>query len=485
MIGYRATQDVGQKDVTSRHAPAPTLQLHGRRTRVVAATALLLSLAAIVMALAVSARAESTAEAAGVAAGGNNPWYRQSDDGAVEVTLYFFWSETCPHCARARPAVDQIVRQRPWLRLRSYNVDASETNLELFRTLTTAIGRQIEGVPAFLFCGQMLTGFGTAEDSGPFLARLIDLCRVAASAQFASRKGPAPPVASSKSPSPQPPSLQAPPVDIPFVGTIDAASLSLPLLTVVLGGLDAFNPCAFFVLLFLLSILVHARNRARMLLVGGTFLVVSGLLYFAFMAAWLNLFLVLRGLEAVTIVAGVTAVALATLNIKAFFRLNQGPTLAIPDKARPRLVARMHGLLSAQNLPAMLAGTIALALAANTYELLCTSGLPMVYTRALTLNDLPTAMFYVYLAFYNVIYVLPLLTITVVFTMTLGGRRLGERAGRALKLLSGLLMLGVGLVLLLAPALLDNLLTAVALLAAALALTALAVLLDRRLRRAA
>ena len=122
------------------------------------------------------------------------------------------------------------------------------------------------------------------------------------------------------------------------------------------------------------------------------------------------------------------------------------------------------GALGDGRLPALLAGTVALAVAANTYELLCTSGFPLVYTRALTLSDLTTSGYYIYLAFYNVIYVTPLLVIVLLFTLTLGSRKLTEAQGRVLKLLSGLMMLGLGLVLLLAPELLDNWLTAVALL---------------------
>jgi hypothetical protein len=231
---------------------------------------------------------------------------------------------------------------------------------------------------------------------------------------------------------------------------------------------DAFNPCAFFVLLFLLSLLAHAHSRRRMLLVGGVFVLFSGLLYFLFMAAWLHFFLVLEGLRAVTLIAGLVAGVLAVINIKDFFLAGQGPSLEIPEGRKPGLFARMRGLLAADSLAAMLAGTVVLALAANTYELLCSTGFPLVYTRALTLNELSTAGYYFYLAFYNLVYVLPLLVIVVVFTFTLGSRKLGAGEGRVLKLLSGLMMLGLGVVLVAAPELLDNSLTALALLVLAL-----------------
>ena len=114
---------------------------------------------------------------------------------------------------------------------------------------------------------------------------------------------------------------------------------------------------------------------------------------------------------------------------------------------------------------------IALSIAANSYELLCTAGFPMVFTRALTLHELPTTTYYLYLAFYNVIYVIPLLLIVGVFVATLGSRKLSEREGRVLKLLSGLMMFELGIVLVFAPAALNNVMTAVVLLVVALVLT--------------
>jgi hypothetical protein len=220
--------------------------------------------------------------------------------------------------------------------------------------------------------------------------------------------------------------------------------------------MDAFNPCAFFVLLFLLSLLVHAKSRARMLIVGGTFVLFSGIVYFVFMAAWLNVFLIAGELRVITIVAGLLALTVAALNIKDYFWFKEGPSLSIPDAAKPGLFKRMREVVTTGNMGPMLASTVLLAIVANSYELLCTAGFPMVYTRALTLAKLEPWQYYAWLAVYNVIYVLPLLAIVIVFTRTMGARKLSESEGRILKLVSGFMMLGFGLVLLLAPGLLTN-----------------------------
>ncbi|MBT8211773.1 MAG: hypothetical protein KJN71_01375, partial [Acidimicrobiia bacterium] len=142
----------------------------------------------------------------------------------------------------------------------------------------------------------------------------------------------------------------------------------------------------------------------------------------------------------------------------------------------------MRALTVASSFPAMAVGAFTLAIAVNSYELLCTAGLPLVYTRTLTLNDLPTASYYGYIALYNVVYILPLLAIVALFVWKLGSRKLAEREGRALKLLSGTMMTGLGLVLLLVPEWLDNALTAIFVVIAAVAVTGVIVLIDRAVR---
>ena len=255
------------------------------------------------------------------------------------------------------------------------------------------------------------------------------------------------------------------------------------MLTLVLAGLDDFNPCAFFVLLFLLSLMTHVQSRARMALVGGLFVLGSDLVYFGFMAAWLNLFLLVGYLPLVTTGAGLVAVVIGAINVKDFVWFRKGPSLSIPERAKPGLYQRTRALVSAASLPAMLGGTVLLAVAANAHELICTAGFPLVFTRVLTFADLATPAYYAYLALYNLVYVLPMLAIVAAFVVTLGARRLTEAEGRILKLLSsGLMMAGLGLVLLLAPEALNSPLTALALIVAALAATATLTWLAGRLR---
>jgi hypothetical protein len=198
------------------------------------------------------------------------------------------------------------------------------------------------------------------------------------------------------------------------------------------------------------------------------------------MAAWLNLFLLAGNLTAITITAGIVALAVSLINVKDFFMFNKGVSLSIPDSAKPGLYAKMRNLVRSTSLVPLLAGTVVLAVAANTYELLCTAGFPMVFTRILTLHSLPVTTYYAYLALYNIVYIMPLAAIVSVFTVTLGARKLTEWEGRKLKLMSGFMMLGLGLVLILRPALLTNLFAAVGMLISALLVSWIIISLTRR-----
>ncbi|HVL10982.1 MAG TPA: hypothetical protein VM529_00350 [Gemmata sp.] len=345
--------------------------------------------------------------------------------------------------------------------------------------MAESVGKQAGTVPAFFYGKQLAMGYRGDETTGKRLEEVLIYYRDALQKQVDDRrKSPSLPLLLLGWPG-QPESeldleLEIPPpppepetADLPWWGTVKAEDVSLPVLTMVLGGLDSFNPCAFFVLLILLGLMMRSGSRGRMLLVGGVFVLVSGLMYFLFMAAWLNLFFLVGHLRVITLAAGAVAVVAALINIKDYFWFKKGVTLSITDSARSRLVGRMSGLVGQTRLLPVLVGTTALAFAANLYELLCTSGLPLVYTRVLTLRELSPAAYYGYLALYNLVYVTPLLLIVVGFSLTLSSHKLTEYQGRVLKLVSGTMMFALGLILLIDPGFLNNLVGAGVVLAAA------------------
>jgi hypothetical protein len=217
------------------------------------------------------------------------------------------------------------------------------------------------------------------------------------------------------------------------------------------GLVDGFNPCAMWVLLFLLSILVNLRSRARILLVAGTFVIVSGAAYFAFMAAWLNVFMLIGYLRPVQIFLGVLAIAVGSVHVKDFFAFKKGISLSIPDSAKPGIYVRVERIVRAENVIGALIGAIVLAVLVNIIELLCTAGLPAMYTQILSLQKLPAWKNYAYLLLYNLAYMFDDSVMVLLVTVTMGKRKMQERQGRYLKLISGLAIIVLGVIMIVRP----------------------------------
>ena len=395
-------------------------------------------------------------------------WYEKDVDGQSLIHLYFFWSEKCPHCLKARPDVLAIDKEFDWLKLHSLQLVDKPENVQKYINMAALFGNDARSVPTFMFCGNLLSGYERMETTGQQLKSFLQACH-----RFVEQENPD---NSTRFAAQQ---EGATSLELPFLGSISSDEYSLPILTVFIAGMDAFNPCAFFVLLFLLSMMVHSRSRRRMALIGGIFVFFSGAIYFLFMAAWLNLFIYLGELRLITLVAGAIAVLIALVNIKDYFWFKRGFSLSIADDEKPKLIDRIRQLLRLDSITTVIVATVILAVVANSYELLCTAGFPMVYTRILTLRSLPVESYYLYLLFYNLIYILPLLTIVAVFTIKLGSRKLSEQEGMVLKLLSGIMMLMLGGLLIVSPESLNNIVAAALIIVASISITWLTVKLTR------
>ena len=334
----------------------------------------------------------------------------------------------CPHCEAAKLFLDDLRRERPSLHIALYDIAVDPAARQQLAALAKDRSITTIGVPTFLIGTEVIVGFQSADTTGAEI-----LARLDRNAQGAVSH----------------PSAEG--IDTGWFGRLRVDELGLPLFTLLIGLLDGFNPCAMWVLLFLLSLLVNLHDRRKMALIGGTFVAVSGLFYFAFMAAWLNMFLLLGLSRVVQVTLGSVALLVGAVNIKDFFAFHTGISLSIPESAKPGLYVRIRRILQAEYLAGALAGVVILAGLVNTIELLCTAGFPAVYTQILTMHQLPTWQYYAYLGLYNLAYILDDTIMVTIAVITVSRRKLQEQAGRWLKLTSGLVMAGLGALLLLQP----------------------------------
>lgn len=396
--------------------------------------------------------------------------------GHERVIIYFFEGKGCPFCEKEKVYLKELKNKYKNLEIKEYEVWHNRENAMLMARILQSYGLQPQGVPVTFVGDKVFVGF--SDETKGDLKKAIERCfSVKCPDPYERIKDPSniKPQDEMKGSTNE----ELTNIRLPLVGNIDTKSMSLPILTVTIAGLDSFNPCAFFVLFALLGLLAHAGSRKRVLMIGGTFVFFSGFIYFIFMAAWLNLFIFMGNVGGITTLAGIVSVLISLINIKDFFAFKKGISLTIPESAKPNLFDKMRRLMRSTSSISILLGTVVLAITANSYELLCTAGFPLVYTRILTLNGLSTSTYYSYLVLYNLVYVIPLLTIVVAFTFTLGKKKLSEREGRLLKLLTGIMMFELGSLLLLKPELLNNVLVSVGLLVGAIVVTLIAALLTK------
>jgi glutaredoxin len=346
----------------------------------------------------------------------------QEAPAAAPATLEVFVRDGCPHCADAKEHLPQLAKRKPDLRILYRAIDRDEQARRDLERHSRRAGSWPPGVPTFVFGERVLVGFESPERTGPALAALVE-----------GRAG------------------AAGTVESDLFGPLSVSRLGLPLFTLALGLIDGFNPCAMWVLLFLLSLLVHLRDRRRMALIAGTFVLASGAVYYAFLAAWLNVMLLVGLSTALRVALGGTAIAIGAVNVRDFLRERRGFTLSIPDSAKPGLYARMRAVASAGSLLPALAGVATLAVVVNFVELLCTAGLPAIYTAVLAQQGLGPTAHYAYLGLYIAGYIADDSVMVAVAVAALTSRKLTERAGRWLKLVSGAVMLALGMAMLLRP----------------------------------
>ena len=367
------------------------------------------------------------------------------------IDIEVFVREGCPHCVKAEAFLAVLKQEQPELRIVIRDVLKEPAALERLKRLAENLGVAMVSVPTFNVGEQLIVGFSDEASTGQIirnsLARAHPQSRKTIDSGGCKAEESLSCEASTLSPAPEPETFA-----VNFFGhSVTLDQVGLPLFTLAMGLLDGFNPCSMWVLILMISLLAPMNSRSRMLAIAGTFVAVEGIAYFIFMAAWLNLFLLI-GLSRVSeIIIAALALLAGAINLKDFWALGWGVSLSIPAAAKPGIYARMRRILQAENLTVALLGTVALAILVQIVEFMCTSGFPALFTRILTLKQLDSLSYYGYLLLYDLAYMLDDVIVLAIGVITLSQRRLQEKEGRWLKLVSGLVMVGLGIYLLLIP----------------------------------
>lgn len=346
--------------------------------------------------------------------------------------LVIYTRTGCPYCEEAKAFLLRAEQAVPGLGVEVRNIAEDDAALRAFLDEVARLDLERSGVPLIITDTGYLFGWSfpqSAEELGALLGWAPRAWEDWESADGAPEDAPA-----------------------RLPAWLSLERHGLPAFTIALGLLDGFNPCAMWVLLFLLSMLVHVKSRKRMFLIAGIFVLVSGLVYYLFMVAWLNLSLAFRWSEGLRYAIGGLGLTAALFHLKDAFIGTKGPSLSIPESRRGGIGQRIRDVITARNLPLAIAAVTGLAIIVNFYELLCTAGLPAIYTQVLARQEISGAAFYGYLALYNVAYIFDDALMVFGATWALSSRRLSASSGRWLKGLSGAALLLLSLLLIFRPA---------------------------------
>ncbi len=244
-------------------------------------------------------------------------------------------------------------------------------------------------------------------------------------------------------------------ITLPIFGEIDVLSYSLPVLAIILGLVDGFNPCAMWVLVYLISLIISIGDRRKVWLLVGSFVLASGILYFLFMTAWLNAFLFLGYLRPVTLAIGLAALGFGVVNIKSFIE-SKGPLVCdVSDaKSRRKTMDRIENIVKSPLTWTTVLGIIALAFVVNSIEFACSAALPAIFAQVLAISDVSTLQHYLYILLYVLFFMLDDLIIFGLAAFAVS-TTFGDRYAKVCKLAGGILLVIIGLVLTFAPSLLQ------------------------------
>ena len=342
--------------------------------------------------------------------------------------VHFFYLPGCSHCE------EQEIFNKKLENTYSINITPHDATMPegiaLLSEMLEERGVEVEPeFPITIFGNQVFGGWESEETTGKAIEEALQQCL----------SGECPP-----------PTGEEPrnTIVLPLIGEIVLADYSLPALAVILGVVDGFNPCAMWVLVYLISLVATLRDRRRIWLIVGSFVLASGILYFLFMTAWLNLFLFVGYIKAVTIVIGLIALGGGILQVREVIETKGAVVCEVTDEeSRKKTMTKVQEIVSSPLTWGILVGIIVLAFTVNMVEFVCSAAIPAVFTRVLSLAGLTTLQYYGYILLYVLFFMLDDLVIfgtaAFAFSSSLGNRytKYSRPVGAAIMIFLGLLLL--------------------------------------------
>ncbi|MBQ3468829.1 MAG: hypothetical protein IJH18_02055 [Bacilli bacterium] len=370
-----------------------------------------------------------------------------------KVTIYFFHGRGCPHCAEEEKFLDSLKTKYDNIVIKDYEVWYNDENKKLMDKVKKELKTESSGVP-FTVISDVGT-IGYTDSIGRKLERLVDFYSTEKSIDAVKliEEGKYKPAEKNKFKEKEKEEDEATTFNFPFIGKVKARNLSLISATIAIGLVDGFNPCAMWVLIFLISILVTMKDRKKMWWLGGTFLLTSAICYFLILLFWSGITEALNGFNPLYLKLIIAIVALigAVINIRAFIISDDSGCVVVDDKKRKPIIQKIKKYTTEKSFKAGIIGIALLALSVNLIELACSAGLPAMFTGLLGINDIaiPKSLWYIFV--YTLAFMLDDVIIFIIAMKTMKVAAISSKYNKYSHLVGGLIMLIIGLLVIFKP----------------------------------
>lgn len=393
-----------------------------------------------------------------------------------KVKLYLFYGDGCPHCAEEEEFFDEYLKNNNNVELVKYEVWHSSDNRELLQKVQDKINNHQNGVPFLVIGDKSIVGYikGNTDNTikcyvanylndeeqvdecikDKYLTKTdskkkyIDVVGKLVSGQDVNIEVP------EKEPdTKEDPIGEDKTFNIPILGKISAKTVSLPLLSIVLGLTDGFNPCAMWVLVFLLSTLIGMKDKKKMVILGSVFLLTSGLVYFLVMFTWLNVIINISMSILFRILIAIFALGAGIYNLYNYIKslkTDDGCTV-VNRTQRKKVMDRIKEFVHKKSLIIAILGIMLLAIGVNLVELLCSAGLPMIYGEVLAINNITGPKALVYDLIYILFFMLDDFIIFFIAIRTMNLASFSNKFSKYSHLVAGIIMLIIGILLIIKP----------------------------------
>lgn len=344
-----------------------------------------------------------------------------------KVNIYFFHKTSCPHCKKEGKLLDSLEQKYENINIYRFEVSGDSQNAKYLDEVKKLFDETSGGVPYTVIGTETFLGYNSyvGEKLEKTIQNYLDIKKETEQEKAT--------------------------FNLPIVGKTDAKEVSIPFVAILLGVIDGFNPCAMWVLLFLINMFIDMKDKKKMFILGYTFLFTSALVYFLSMLG-ISVVLNVTAVKQIQILIALVALVAGVLNIRTYIKTrNDTGCHVVDDKKRKKMVKRVIKITKQESMLLALIGVIALAASVNLVELACSLGFPAIFSEILALNNVTGPLRVLYLIIYVFFYMIDDL---IVFTIAVSTFTIAAKSTKYTKyvnLIAGIIMILIGTLLIFKP----------------------------------